>query len=222
MPKDSKFDGSKLNSDLFSINGSNNEFTQRQKNVFDQLNTIAYNKVDTKEDDSVPDTEHVNVIDRTQKRITKQFRGRESIFKRPHVPVRNLSKKIPDYCLNPHKWTKYSLEDVPNEDMSERGNTAAAVSFLKELADRREKTEDTDEPETSKIVFRKNLLNSSNIRTAQFDPDEKIFRNSKVIMPEYVVGQKIKKAKKKQQSEVRSSSKQLKLDHLLTGDDEDE
>lgn len=219
MREDSKSDSSNSKDGLFAINSNNQEFAQRQKNVFDQLNTITCNLTNSEQGD---DSEHLDVVDRTQRKITKQFRNRESIFKRPHVPVRTQSKKIPDHCLNPHKWTKYSLEDVRNEDMSERGNTSAAMSFLKELADRKEKTETSEEPETSKIVFRKNLINSSNIRTSKYDPDEIIFRNSKVIMPEYVVGQKIKKTKKKKESEVRSSSTQLKLDHLLTGDEEDE
>lgn len=213
------------NSGSFTINNTSEEFAQRQKNVFDKLNGIQYTKV-TADDDSIMENEPESIhlgSDRTQKKITKQFRNRESIFKRPHVPVRTLSKKIPDYCLNPHKWTKYSLEDVRNEDMSERGNTAAALSFLKELADRKDKTETNNEDaETTKIVFRRNLVSSNTLKSTHIDTDEKTFRNSKVVMPEYVVGQKIKKMKKNRQSEIRNSSKELKLDHLLDEDNEDE
>ena len=36
---------------------------------------------------------------------------------------------------NSHKWEKYSLDDVSNDDMTKENNTRAALSFLKELED---------------------------------------------------------------------------------------
>ena len=38
--------------------------------------------------------------------------------------------KKPDYVLNPHKWKKYTLEDVPEAHMSPGANFQAAFSFL--------------------------------------------------------------------------------------------
>lgn len=206
---------------LFSICGSNKEFSARQKSVFDQLNMLETNRLNNTNSffNEANDTPALN---RTQRRITKQFRGKESIFKKPHIPLRRTPTKIPDYCVNPHRWTKYSLEDVPNEDMSERGNTAAAMSFLKEIKKRKENEGDTETSVGEKIVFKKSIaFQSPKSDTQRTEESEKTFRNSKVIMPEYVIGKKIKKQKNKQQSEIRSSSKQLKLEHLLDEDAED-
>lgn len=200
---------------LFSICGSNEEFSARQKNVFDQLNTLETNRFNSA-NSFFNEANDLPTINRMQRRITKQFRGKESIFKKPN--------KIPDYCVHPHKWTKYSLEDVRSEDMSERGNTAAAMSFLKEIKKRKENENDTDTDTNvgEKIVFKKSIaLKSSKSDVQTLEEGEKSFRNSKVVMPEYVIGQKVKKQKNKKQSEIRSSSKQLKLDHLLEEDTED-
>lgn len=206
---------------LFSISGSNEEFSARQKNVFDQLNTIETNRLNSA-NSFFNEANNSPAVNRTQRRITKQFRGKESIFKKPHVPLRRSPNKIPDYCVNPHKWTKYSLEDVPNEDMSERGNTAAAMSFLKEINKRKENESEIEADVGEKIVFKKSIaLKSPKSDMQTSEETEKSFRNSKVIMPEYVIGQKIKKQKNKKQSEMRSSSKQLKLDHLLDEDTDD-
>jgi hypothetical protein len=68
----------------------------------------------------------------------KQFRGKESIFKRPDAPPpRFKNKGVPDYHRHPHKWIRYSLGDVSQEDMSDQSNTAAALSFLKEMQERK-------------------------------------------------------------------------------------
>jgi hypothetical protein len=47
-------------------------------------------------------------------------------------------------------------------------------------------------------------------------------KGSKVVMPEYVIGQKAKKQKKEKSSSSKSDKKELKLDHLMQEEDEDE
>lgn len=67
---------------------------------------------------------------------------------------------MPDFKKNPHKWTKYSLEDV--QEMTDESNRKAAFDFLKQLADRRQNEEEKLEELPSKIEFNKhvNICNS--------------------------------------------------------------
>ncbi|XP_061188234.1 uncharacterized protein LOC133196308 [Saccostrea echinata] len=70
----------------------------------------------------------------------------------------NRRQRTPDYKAHPEKWTKYSLEDVGNEDMSESSNTRAAFAFLEERRKLREgemKAEavNTEDTSCSKGIF---------------------------------------------------------------------
>lgn len=87
----------------------------------------------------------------------KQFGGRRGGH--PYYNSRgNRRQRTPDYKMNPEKWTKYSLEDVDNEDMTESSNTKAAFAFLEERRKLREgemKVEavNTDNTSCSKGIF---------------------------------------------------------------------
>ncbi|MEE6518537.1 hypothetical protein FKM82_029605 [Ascaphus truei] len=52
------------------------------------------------------------------------------------IPV--PAARLPDYLAHPERWTKYSLEDVP--ETTDRSNRSAALSFLGELRQRGEGT----------------------------------------------------------------------------------
>ncbi|XP_018403445.1 PREDICTED: uncharacterized protein LOC108780291 isoform X2 [Cyphomyrmex costatus] len=181
--------------------------------------------------------------DRRQKRETKRFSGKESIFKRPEGPApRTNFRNIPDYHRNPHKWVKYSLDDVSSEDMTERSNTQAAMSFLRELKARRKKKEieehgeemdvETCESNSTETRFKfKNTASSSQItfkkpRTREImeeSDDKPIFKSSKIILPEYVIGQKPKRICKQNRPVIKvNRSKELKLDHLQEPDEEED
>merc|ERR1719228_454953 len=74
-------------------------------------------------------------------RSTKDDRSfaKPETFKRP-TSFRKPQRKpnyIPDHRKNPHKWTKYTLEDVSADQMSDRSNTKAALQFLTELKDQK-------------------------------------------------------------------------------------
>src|SRR5699024_3675435 len=108
----------------------------------------------------------------------------------------NYMKTIPDFKKNPHKWKKYSLADVKDEDMSDRSNTKTALSFLNELKSRN--IMDTSDSESTSEEPRKIVFNKlpSTLKTTSLNNKEEVkssFRSSKVVMPEYVVGQKVKK-----------------------------
>lgn len=107
----------------------------------------------------------------------------------PHSFKRPFNRhKAPDYTKNPSKYTKYSLSDVPN--VSDRSNTQTALSFLKELSDRKEKVQeltDNAEENPSKIMFKRPRRNEH-----KNDPDPDLNdtapAKSKRVLPEAVVG----------------------------------
>ncbi|KYQ57690.1 Protein TSSC4 [Trachymyrmex zeteki] len=236
----------------FTLRGGDAAFANRQQALFDQL-LIAENKCNKHDK---PETDNTEMSerrkrpapsdDRRQKRETKRFSGKESIFKRPEGPApRTNFRNIPDYHRNPHKWVKYSLDDVSSEDMTEHSNTQAAMSFLRELKARRKKEEIDEcgeemdieicESNSTETRFKfKKRASSSQItfkkpRTREImeniaEPDDKpIFKSSKIILPEYVIGQKPKKTCKQNRPVIKvDRSKELRLDHLQEPDEEED
>ncbi|XP_017887423.1 uncharacterized protein LOC108629333 isoform X2 [Ceratina calcarata] len=244
----------------------NAEFASRQKLLFDKLSTAEEECNKTKTQISNINMEDVNFIedvdvgigidvnvDRSQllklgrKTITSRFRGRESIFKRPEGPApRAANHTIPDFHRNPHRWTKYSLEDVANEDLSEESNTRAALSFLKELKARRKSEGKKHIEDSGRILFKskgkrgkivkkeegKNEFNVNGKESKLYcgrnleesgQEQKAVFRGSRVVMPEYVVGDKKinnnNKVKKGKSVGKVDRAKQLKLAHLEEIDD---
>lgn len=111
--------------------------------------------------------------------------------------------------------------------MSDRSNTAAAFDFLREIESRKEHIE---EPDTQIVSFRPrrgiSYQTSAGIKEklpgldqVTTEEDKPILKGSKVVMPEYVIGQKIKKDRKKRTTPIVVNHKALKLDHLLEEDD---
>lgn len=152
---------------------------------------------------------------------------------------------------NPHKWKKYSLDDA---DISENANTSAAFAFLQEIERRKDGEQERhgdDEPmdvsEGSRIVFNRTATansrqpmfrKSAGLRKQVRAPDDDdsadqktVFRGSKTVMPEYVIGQKPTKAKKpsgvaseasgSRRSET-SAKQKLQLQHLFDEEEEDD
>lgn len=155
--------------------------------------------------------------------------------------------------MNPHKWKKYSLGDT---DISDKTNASAAFAFLNEIEKRkdsdREKHVDEDAMDSiddNKITFKRK---SSNLNEKQrsslkrsialreeIQPDDNdedasdhksVLKGSKVLMPEYVIGQKtakIKKSSSKQHKTISTeqsegeNTKKLHLQHLFEYNDDD-
>ncbi|XP_050301438.1 protein TSSC4 [Anthonomus grandis grandis] len=207
----------------FNLNSGNTEFNDRQKKVFDQLLVLENNRKSLPSEESNRNDQRPNRDNRrAQKSETKHFRGKESMFKRPQNPApRNYINKIPDFKKNPHKWTKYSLEDV--QDVTEESNTKSAMDFLKQLAERRKAEQGIiEEPKLtelpSKIVFNTHIKTRKD--TAQEDQDNKMsFSSSKLIMPEYVIGQNAVKKSKSSKKNKPEKGVELKLDHLSYEDE---
>ncbi|KAF5303996.1 hypothetical protein FQA39_LY01781 [Lamprigera yunnana] len=215
-----------VESEKFHINSSYKEFIDRQKNVFDQLGALesssrdSLSKNDTQMDLEEPLDLHIEVDRISSKSSLRQLQGTESLFKKPQPrPLKHikylLNRKVPDYQINPHKWTRYNL-DVPQEDMTERANANAALSLLKQLEKRNQIADENVTETNTRIMFKKMIPKVDREEQASVS-----FRSSKVIMPEYVVGQKTKMVKPKS-TVITSNRKEIKLDHINQFDDGDE
>lgn len=195
---------------VFNLNTGDGNFKDRQKKVFDQLLVLENSRTSHTDQH----TEAQPTSKRAQRHETKQFRRKESIFKKPQNPVfRNYFNKMPDFKKNPHKWTKYSLEDV--QEMTDESNRKAAFDFLKQLADRQRNEEKLEEL-PSKIEFNKHVKICNTKEPIEKTPEDSegaTFKDSKLIMPEYVVGKKPTKTKRPKGVKP-DKGVQLRLDHL--------
>lgn len=211
----------------FQLKGQSKEFADRQNDLFNQLDVLEKNSKNRLSNIERPgyNEETFVVSENPHRSETKSLRGKESIFKRPEAPISKCLPvgRVPDFRKNPQKWTKYTLNDVKDEDMSEKSNTAAAMSFLKELEARKE-TNDEMDCSSNKITFNKTALAKSAHEKECYlmqIVDQKItFKSTKLVMPEYVIGQKIKKNKKNKGKRLCNATKQLKLDHLTEVEDD--
>lgn len=104
-------------------------------------------------------------------------------------------------------------------------NTSAAFSFLKEIEDRKQTESQMDDESGSsqKIVFKKSIKLKP--RDDEDDPqlNAKKIQSTKVVMPEYVVGEKRKKPRKEQKPKdpQASSRSAISLSHLDEEEDDE-
>ncbi|PSN57653.1 hypothetical protein C0J52_05420 [Blattella germanica] len=234
----------------FFIKGGDLGFADRQKNIFGLLSVAEKERNERQqESDHLMDTssksDNPRPVSRKRTRSQmKQFRGKESIFKKPDAPPPRFKNKgnIPDYQRNPHKWVKYSLGDVSQEDMSDRSNTAAALSFLREMEERKGVEKMEDDNIESKVSFRQPKFKSKLLthhdstvsivsdkigsRDSTVQDEKPSFRSTKVVMPEYVVGMTKKKQKKTSEKTIHlpkndSITAQITLGHLMDEEDDE-
>lgn len=204
-------------------------FHERQKNLFNLLKD-AEEQYSFSKSNKVTTTQDYGTIDRKSyrklKHEMKQFRGKQSIFKRPEANIRECleTKAVPDHVKNPEKWKYYSLSDVTTEQMSDATNTATALAFIKELEEKHEDHR-TEQEKLDDDIFKKPRFNFSTAIKKRSEEKRAIVKGGKVIMPEYVVGMSKKKEKKntlvikKQSKETEACKKiELKLDHLYEED----
>ncbi|XP_050075495.1 uncharacterized protein LOC126562934 [Anopheles maculipalpis] len=221
---------------------------------FEEKKNLLFSSLETAEQsiaaDSILHQQIVNETDYSLAQLSKcrikpivvdRYLGRESIFKRPNAPIGRCLKRanLPGYKRNPHKWIKYSLEDV---DTSDRSNMTAAFSFLKQMEEQRESAENssgdanplnsTDQPCRSIVRFNRSVRLRSQLDEAD-EPvetpaeDRPQFNGRRVLMPEYVVGQKVPKRAKRATNPRKAAGTstngkgtELQLDHLMEEEEE--
>lgn len=208
-------------------------FNERQKKLFNHLkdaeeqhNFSKFTKCTSQPDYGVIDKKTYKKV----KHEMKQFRGRESIFKRPEANMREClrSKSVPDYIKNPKKWKYYSLSDVTPEQMSDKSNTQTALAFIREMEEREINKDDDEAIDETGAIFKKPMFKISKIiKDDNKEEQQPVFKSNKVIMPEYVVGVSGKKGKSKrniikQDKNTEDVKKaELKLNHLYEIEDEE-
>lgn len=208
-------------------------FQERQKNLFEHLKDAEeqYSFCKSNKATSTPDV----VIDkRTYRKVKhemKQFRGRESIFKRQESKIGDClrSKTIPDYIKNPRKWTYYSLSDVTPEQMSDQTNIQTALTFIREMEEKSNNNIAEDNEmiiDETGAVFKKPTFNvSKTLKQVPVEKPEPVFKSNKIIMPEYVIGISGKRQNTNKNKEVKSNKEtkhvELKLNHLYENEDDD-
>ena len=252
----------------YQLQSTSSGFQSRSKDIFANLDSIADNKSKIRQDDSrsspknrqnrsrsrsPPNSRNFHQHDdrRNEKRYSKEFKGRESIFRTPnesgwppsrsdfrsgHKSGRNFRpnsrKFVPDHVKNPGNYTKYDLSDVSRDQMSDRSNTRAAFDFLRELKDRREDDDISQDDlkkvdDGTKISFKKPKKIEKSSNDSGSSSSNVVKDGVKRIMPECVVGQKPKSSavESKLNSDStckkskKSNKKQISLAHL---DDEEE
>lgn len=199
--------------------GDTDEFQAKRTNLFavlDQAEKDLGSKIKKAITADAHDILNGRVERRPGRSLTKQFRGKDSLFVKPEIPPWRIIEKhrAPDFKLHPHKWTKYSLADV--NEMNDKSNAAAAFAFLKEMQSR--KCNDNEIKENTKIVFKKIVkLNEPKMKAS--------FQSSKLIMPEYEFGKKIQKKNNKIERKTdeisTSTNKEIKLGHLMEDEDDE-
>lgn len=143
---------------------------------------------------------------------------------------------------NPHKWKKYSLSDA---DTSDRTNTAAAFEFLKQIESQKHDSHPAADDaaisnnDACRIVFNQRDRRGTTTHSATFNQSahlrgqldgnggdseanapKPVLRGSKVLMPEYVIGQKKVAGKRSRKTHQPSTSiGQPKLGHLFDADE---
>lgn len=109
-------------------------------------------------------------------------------------------------------------------------NTTAAFNFLRQIEEQKQKQNDEDEAGSSKIVFKKSVKLKPRQEPDELDPqlDLKKAQGNKIVMPEYVVGEKRQSRRPtrsdlpKSRPESTKTSRQLQLSHLNEDEDDED
>lgn len=207
-------------------------FSERQKSLFNELKIAEDQFNFSKSNKASVDTDY-GVIERKVyrklKHEMKQFRGKESIFKRPEAKLREClrARTTPDFIKNPQRWVYYSLSDVTPEQMSDATNTATALALIREMEEREASKQSIDEADETSVFKKPVFKISKSLEVKPVKEEQKpTFKGNKIIMPEYVVGVSNKKEKKTKivkeicENPDRIKKAELKLNHLFEMDDD--
>ncbi|XP_051885007.1 protein TSSC4 [Pristis pectinata] len=148
-------------SQLFQLRGTSSGFTSRSHNIFSGLENAVKFDASQPKDKRIIEGEFkrppnpapqgkliegsppgcLSSSPSKRKIIMEPAKERQSsvLCKKPH--------SVPDYLLHPERWTKYSLEDVP--ETSNKKNTAVAFEFMDVLKKQRKEKFTTDFNESS-------------------------------------------------------------------------
>lgn len=200
--------------------GGSSGVASRISSVFDSLNSLeakhqAWERSRPEESFLKDDPDVVDDL------ATKSSKPADGVFKRPWTSPEGPCKRqrpgarnvTPDFKLHPERWTRYSLESVSEDDMSEASNKAAALDYLRERRLLREQSrqdgvEAGGDAGTKHIFQKRSMEGDAEMEEDSAEPQSSHAQGpGKLIMPECVVGAKPFGAKKvAKDSRPRSSS----------------
>ncbi|XP_062918187.1 U5 small nuclear ribonucleoprotein TSSC4 [Mobula hypostoma] len=132
---------------LFQLRGTSSGFTSRSHRIFSGLeNAVKFDASQSKDKKIIEGEFKCPPYQASQGKMTEGSPSERMIVTVPARAKQStvLCKKphsVPDFLLHPERWTKYSLEDVP--EMSNKKNTAVAFEFMGVLK-KRKKEKNTD------------------------------------------------------------------------------
>ena len=148
----------------------NHDFKERTKIVFetiDNIETMHQGKRKTYDRDA-EDDEEVSAGE-----VYLHDDGDEENSHSNSAQQLKMLRKQPDHVANPHKYKKYSLEDVEDNKMSGRANTQAAMDFLSTIkAGQQQQQQYDDDSVSQEQVFNKQF--GARATTGEEDEDEEV------------------------------------------------
>lgn len=129
----------------FSLKGGSSGFSSRSHSIFDCLDSMAKMTSSSLGQDNVIDGVFARPVAPPPSRKTS------------HPPSASPTPKkrgVPDYMVNPDRWTHYSLEDVA--ETSDQGNSRVAHQYLASLLQKKDEPVNRDSFNSEeKIIFSK-------------------------------------------------------------------
>lgn len=121
-------DDAAMKTSAFSLKGGSSSFSSRSHSIFDCLDNMAKMTSSSMGQD--------NVIDGVFARPVAPPPSRKTSHPPSASPPPAKKRGVPDYMVNPDRWTHYSLEDVA--ETSDQGNSRVAHQYLASLLQKKE------------------------------------------------------------------------------------
>ncbi|XP_030650155.1 U5 small nuclear ribonucleoprotein TSSC4 [Chanos chanos] len=121
----------------FTLRGGSTGFSDRSKNIFEHLESAAKLTSNQLGEDNVLDGTFARPAPPSPPPMAGGKSGGSQNKKQPPA------KSVPDYVAHPERWTRYSLEDVP--EINDRKNSQLALQYIQDLQARRRSQETTSE-----------------------------------------------------------------------------
>ena len=207
----------------FNLNSTEGEFKSRCDDVFAGLASLE------KKHEAFATVQSRNRSPNERETLTKPDPREDPVqpnnhpsFRRPQGRGARRQRYRPGFNRNPGKWTSYDLSDVSRDQLSDKSNTAAALQFLEE---RRQAKESPEERKPADLSQKVEFSYPSKVKEGESKADSaaKKFRDGKLVMPEYDMGRKNVKAKRRKVDLTGESSGSgaVNLEYLQEDDEDD-
>lgn len=167
---------------MYNLNTNNNQFSEKAKSVFDSLSHLESAHRLKVNEYSISEMQIEEPLEEEKNPLEKAVNSNkikeEFVFKVPSTDFKqilpsNKKSNQPDYVLNPQKWKRYSLEDVDTNQMTNKSNYMAAMSFLnaRKQHEENETMEHSEQIEFNKPFGKKDVRVEDEIRNKYVDDE---------------------------------------------------